>query len=536
MVALLCVAGIASAQTGPVLVEISPGAVGDTLTARYTLPSPATVFRLDASNAPQRDGSWLPLGADWVFDGIAIRRTDGAPFSRFELQIHPDRRFIDRKFVSIDRVGNSGWTIFIESFRAADLATRIRVAPRRGYVVLDGSAVRKGAGAFSADLDGKNRVIYFGPAGYIKAGPVIVIAGPEAPSWLVDHLRTDSTAALMKLTARFGAVDYKPKLVVTNAANPSGGAYKGSTLADGMIHLSLRGLRLDVADENLSRLLTNMVIHEMVHLWNGHRWASGAAAQQPWLHEGSAEYLAARLWRAPEDLRDTATARLNACLDRRDRRPMDGSAGPVAGQAPYDCGFVIQLFAEAAARTAGGGDIFDLWKAVFAKAVQREYSPQQFLAAASAQGPGFADLADTMLGNAESIDHVRLLTGMRRIGIEAVEQPTTSAWRAAGIMSVLDSVCSGSRGFTTAADRLILDTGDRCGAVLAGDPEIVSVNGVDLLRAPARAHEAIRAACAAGDALIFTKPDGTQLEPFRCKATVRQPRPAIELKGLPEFR
>lgn len=532
MATLLGVVGVASAQPRPVLVEISSSTAPGALTARYSLPTPAVEFKLDASNAPQRDGTWLPQGSGWNFDGIAIRRADGAPFSRFELQIQPDRQFIDRHFVSVDRIGDSGWAIFLEAFRAADFATRLRIAPCRDCVVRDGATTWKGAKAFSANLAGENRVVFFGPSRYIARGPVTMITGAEIPSWLVEHVRADAGVAVTKLTARFGAVGHEPTVIITSTGKWSGSSFKGSSLADAVIHLSLRGFVLDKPDENLSRTMTNTIIHEIVHVWN----RGSSAGQQPWLHEGSAEYLAARLWRTPEDLRATATRRLNACLDRPDRRPMNGSAGQVAGGAPYDCGFVIQLFAEAASRTAAGQDIFELWKAVFAQAVEGEYSPEQFLALASARGPGFADLATPMLGNPDVIDRAQLLSGMRRIGIEAVDrQPEAQAFRAAGIMAVLQGVCTGSRGFTPAADRLILDTGGRCGSALAGDPAIVSVNGVDLMRTPVQAYEAIRDACAAGSAVTFARPDRSRLDPVPCTARVQPPRMIMQLTALPDL-
>lgn len=534
MVTLLGFAGMACAQTRPVLVELSAGEGADALTAHYTLPIPVVEFRLNETNAAQREETWSPRDSGWVFDGTVIRRADGAAFTGFDLLVHPDRRFVDRHFVAVDRIGESGWAIYLEAFRAADLATRLRIAPRREQVVRDG-ATRSGR-TFEASLGGRNRVVYFGPAKYIRTGPVTVVAGEEIPTWLIEHLRVTVGAAVTRLTDRFGALDHQPTLIVTYSSKQTGSNFKGSTLANGVIHLSLRGLRIDVPDDSISSFMTNTAIHESVHLWNGYRWAS-SGHEQPWLHEGSAEYLAARLWRTPEDLRAEANRRLNSCLDRKDRRPMNGSAGQVAGQAPYDCGFVIQLFAEAAARNATRPDIFDLWKTVFARTVNNEYSPESFLAEAGAAGPGFAELAAAMLGDPDAIDGAQLMAGLRRIGIAAVERrPEGPELRNAAIRSVLDSVCTGSRGFTTAADRLILDTGNRCGNVLAGDPSVVSVNGADLMRAPAQAFEAMRAACSAGDPLIFARPDGTQLDPFPCNVSVQTPAPVMQLTALPDFR
>jgi hypothetical protein len=541
MATLLGISRIAFAQSAPVLVELSPEAAGDALIARYTLTGPVTEFRLDASNAPQRRGTWVSQGSEWVFDGVAIHRVDGAAFSRFELRVRSDRQLFDRRYISIDRVGESGWAIFLESFRAADLATQLRIPPHRGYVVRAGARTWKGKKAFSADLvQAGEHIVYFGPSKYIAPGRLTVIAGSEVPAWLIRRLRADAGMAIKTLTAHFGAPPGRPAVILTYSKNWEGATQKGDAMADSVFHLSLRGMNLDEADRRLADELTNTVIHETVHFWNGGRWESSANDQQPWLHEGSAEYLAARLWRTPEGLRNESARRLNACLNRPNRRPMNGSAGPVTGVAPYDCGFAIQLFAEVAARQSSKRDIFGLWKTVFARTVEGRYSPETFLEVASEWGPGFANLATALLGNPDTIDRQQLLSGMRRIGVEATErQPDAregGALRVAGMFSVLDSVCKGSRGFSTAPDRLILDTGDRCGEALAGDPAIVSVNGVDLMRSPVEAYAVIRAACGAGGKLIFVRPDGVQLKPLECVASVPPPKPVIELTALPDLQ
>jgi hypothetical protein len=79
-------------------------------------------------------------------------------------------------------------------------------------------------------------------------------------------------------------------------------------------------------------------------------------AEEPWLHEGAAEYLASRLWQSDELLYAEAGERLSACVTRQDRRPLDGSLGALVGATPYDCGFLIQLLAEAAALRNDQGD------------------------------------------------------------------------------------------------------------------------------------------------------------------------------------
>ncbi len=523
-------------------VTLSPGADARVLRAEITLPAPATGFEFEFENMHQRFDRWTPAGAGWSFDGQHVKRQDGAAFSQFELRLAPDARFYDRHYVALERVGSNGWTVFTGALRAASGKTTLRLANfPDGYLVRPGSMPQSVSSAAALDItDSDRQLFYVGPLAALAEGKVNVIAGEEIPRWLREQLSTQVGSAIAVLSSRFGAtLPTAPTILVTWSAQWPHKDYKASVLDDGVIAFSLRGMNLSLQDTELADQLTNTSIHEVIHLWNGGLWKNAANVQQPWLDEGSAEYLASRLWQDSESLRAETEQRLKACMLRSDRRPLDGSQGSVRGAIPYDCGFVIQLAAEAAVLKAHQGDGFDLWRAVFRNATNHRYSPAGFLAEAERRGPGFGKVARLLLAGSEKPDISALETGLQTLGIKVHSRPADARegdrFRTQGLMMVLSSLCIGNFGFSTQTDRLVLDTGDRCSMAINGNPEVVSVNGYSLMSDPAAAYSELRTACGNNAELVFAKPDGSRLQPVRCHVELEAVPMVFDVLALPNL-
>jgi hypothetical protein len=384
MLAALCYCGaVTEAQT---VVTISPES--GALRAVVTLPAPHDRFAFESNNSPQRRDAWTPIGNGWRFDGETLRRDDGAPFARFELRLLPDTGFYDRRYVAVDRIGSEGWALFLAAFRANSGRTDVRLEgfPRDFVVRVGGETFADLAAALSPGAEDENRLAYVGPDRYVTSGPMTLVAGEEIPRWLHERLLRETGAVVEELTRRFGTPpSTAPTLFITYRTDERGSGTVAGALDDAVLTFALRGLNLDEENAALGDDLANTAAHEAAHVWNGEIWRSAQNEEQSWLHEGAAEYLASRIRQDPESLRVESERRLNDCALRSDRRPLDGSAGPVHA-ARYDCGFVIQLAAEAASLKAQAGDTFDLWRAVFEAADGGTYTAEAFLDEATRRG------------------------------------------------------------------------------------------------------------------------------------------------------
>lgn len=510
------------------------------LHARYQLPAPMPRFALDDYDQPQRQETWTPGSADWSFDGLNVSRKDGATFSEFSLELHPDIRFLDRHYMAVERIGADGWLVFLDALRASTGATEV------GFELPAGSVVRLDGRTFTAPFpvtplqDDEQRVVYVGPQRHITPGAVTVIAGEEVPAWLRATLVQQLNTSVAALTTRLGGtLPAAPTVFVTYEAEWPGGGFKGGTLKSAVIALSVRGMRLDEGDSATVDELVATITHEVVHFWNGELWETTRNEEEPWLHEGAAEYLASRVSQNDASLLAEATTRLNSCVARQDRRPLNGSEGAVQGAVPYNCGFVMQLLAEAAALRNGQGDIFALWRAVFAAADASTYSPESFLLEATRRGGDPFAAAAILLLQEAAADVATLVPALAQAGL-AVSPRSPDARegnmiRGRALMPVLESLCEGGHGFFTNPDHLKLDTAQRCGGELANDPAVVSVNGVDLFTQPAEAHAAIRAACARNGELVFGTLDGYRLQPVNCNAVIEALPQVVDLEKLPAF-
>src|SRR5690606_30811691 len=139
--------------------------------------------------------------------------------------------------------------------------------------------------------------------------------------------------------------------------------------------------------------------------------------------------------------------------------------------------------AEAASVAAGNGDTLDLWRASFDGSVDGEYSTESFLDEAAARGgDAFTTLAEVMLADFATLDAQALASALGALGIEVATRPADGRegrivrdWT---LRPILAGWCQGSWSFNAFDDRIRLNADPRCGEIFAGDPEVVSLNGV----------------------------------------------------------
>ena len=509
----------------PIQLTIARSAAG--LSATYRLPTAQVEFAFEPYNAPSRMGNWLP-STEFTFDGKSVRRIDGGAFDAFTLSLTPEPRFTNRRYVAVDPIGD-GHSLFLPAFASVnqpvymsfdgfDEATVVRVAGRNAS-----------AGDLSLTVDPDfNRLIYIGPPAAIGAS---VIAGTEIPNWLKVKIDEDTQSLVYTLTQRFRrAPKAPPSVLVSNRNDFESRGWKGGALEDGVIALRFRGMELTQSDQELSRSITGLIGHETTHLWVGQLFPNLQNAEQSWAHEGTAEYIAARLHLSGDDFTQFAEETYNRCLINLGASALNDPADMKQGAEAYDCGFIVNLFAELAAHKSSGADILDIWNSVFTNAQPKGYQPENFLAIAKSLGGRSFELAAQPFfipdgqSAAPAITADQRIASLAALGITAAlrdpaDLPTreiNQRW----LMPILASLCSSGFGYHDDGDFYRLDTKNNCGEAIAGDPSVNQVGPYNFIDEPYAAYQYARALCQAQAPLTLTRIDGSPLPAINCTAKI----------------
>ncbi|HIG22229.1 hypothetical protein [Henriciella sp.] len=544
-IALICACGAAVGETdeGTAVprADVTLTRQGDLLIAAWQLEEPATSIGLqDWVEADERLRLWTPQGQGWAFDGAALEREDGGAFDRFELQMNQSDKFYDRRYVPVIRVGETGWSVLSKGLSLLGHETFVQAAGlAEGDIFLADNARRTSGESVSTATGG---FVYLGPQAHITEDHATVIAGPDIPDWLREKFVADIDAISETLTDRFAEPPAAPPVLIMTYRDEAGAGFKGSSLGR-FITLHIRGFELDPSDDDFMRRMTGLALHETVHVWIGQLYSSSENAEQSWVHEGGAEYISMRAGMDQAQLRADIEEKINQCQRTLVRRPLTATRYGSRGGAPYDCGALVQLVAEAASIKAGNGDILDLWKDVFARAGEdRVFDSSTFRAAASeAGGEAFGRRMELFADGMDAEEWSAFLTGLSEIGIEVEllappdPHPDDFQLAAAALGALQRDVCQNQVSIYQREDHYWTNISEHCGGQLPGNPQLRHINGVDLIDAPGAAYAEMRRACSAGEAIGLGQLNGDELAPISCGEWMSNLPALAVVRALPQL-
>ncbi|MEZ5953058.1 MAG: hypothetical protein R3C13_02015 [Hyphomonas sp.] len=517
------------------------------LVAEWTLPLPVTqfTFQPDPMSVPERAAEWSADAGIYAFDGYALSRRDGAAFDHFSLTILPAQKFYDRFYVPVARIGEEGWVVYGWAFAPEGQDVRIRVDG-----LTDDDIIYAHGDMLDADSEvdpSDSELIYFGPPQNVSQGVAGIVAGNDVPGWLHDRLDAEIKKAAIRFSERYGVPPKEsPVLVVTYSPEGEGRSWKGGSLGR-FITMHLRGLALDPSSDDILGQLTNLAAHETAHVWLGQMFNATENDAQSWLHEGAAEYAANRVWMSPDQLVASADRALAECRSLLGAASLRDTEKASRGPAPYQCGLLVQLIADAAAHKAGTGDIFDIWATVFEESVPDEEGRPSFDTALFRSvaerfgGEAFGSRLDRLEEGLSEGGWREFAAGLSELGIETEvlgpdDTPPDEPQLAIDVLvATLKDHCTGGYSIYGNPDHYFLDMGDRCAPPLNGGPRVAFVNGKSLVTAPREAYTAVRRSCAAGEPLVFAGPDGAELAPISCGDQLNALQTVISLRSLPAF-
>jgi len=510
----------------------------EVLEASFKLDEAVSSYQFAPYDSPQRTESWKLLSEDWNFDGQTIRRNDGQSFSKFSLEISPDKKFVDRRFVATSRVG-AGWALYLGAFVAVDSDTEISFSNFMEDAVLNLPLNKTGINDSFKIGDRENRVAYIGPANNISIGDVSLIAGEEMPIWMKKLFVQEAEKVIKTLEARFGVgTKHLPTIILNYMPGETAWGYKGGTMDGGTIKLNF-DRSINNVSSGQTQEFQNFIAHELVHLWLNDVWDTKENNEQPWLHEGAAEYIADRITLEGDAFQIKAARHINDCIKGLKDKPLDGSAGRLYGKIPYDCGFTLHLVAELGGLKNNSGDVLDLWKSVVESTEDGQYDSVHFLKVTKQySGELFNEFIATLLFTQGALKNLKLGKILADYGVDVTTSgPTISQQHELirfALHGILGPRCNGGYGWNSYADHLRLDTGERCGEELKNSPSVDTVNGKSLVADAYNAFLSITEACKLGEDLVFGIYDKDEFLPaLECSHPIRIPEKFSVLAPLP---
>jgi|GEM_PF-309068 hypothetical protein len=482
-----CGSGAAADDQIPLRIIIYP--LDGTVRAAYRLGQPTTRFHFAEGLGAIRAKTWTLKTPGLTLDHDVISADNGSSFRDFTIAIKPDETAGDRVYPALFKVGPEGLALYTP-YLAGDLATyQSFVQPKMpGNAVALAGAERE-IGVFG--MIGTDRYVYLGPSDYVHRGDATFVIPPDLPGWIGAATEARFDGVIKLYERRLGwALPVTPTVLMAYADTPGSSRYRGDVSAGYIMALRFRGHGWNERGADDGYDIVHLIAHESFHLWNGMLFNSRQMGDQPWLHEGSAEYAALLALRtlgelSDDEFRDDLEGRINRCHADLGDEPL-WTAGGRLGNAAYDCGVLVQWIADVATRRrfGRGRDFFSLWHDLFAAAATRHnvYGVEEFEQAVPPEALPAIQLILRERG-AERWD--ALPARLKALGIDLTppsEVATDDALRHRALLHLLIQACGADRhGFVTEPGFLQLNTGSNCGT-LAGDPAIASAEGHDLFR------------------------------------------------------
>ncbi|MGB8841050.1 MAG: hypothetical protein WCC64_08240, partial [Aliidongia sp.] len=495
-------------QQTPLHIIVFP--LDGTVRAAYRLARPTTHFHFAQNLDAIRSRSWTMKTPGLTLDHDVVSAENGSAFREFTIAIKPDETASDRTYPALFRIGPDGLALYTPYLAGESAAYQSFVEPKLPANSLAFAGTERVIGAFG--MLGVDRYVYLGPSDYIERGNATFIIPPDLPGWLGETAKMQLDRILTLYNMRLDtALPVAPTVLMAYAGMAEPSRYRGDVSAGSIIALRFRGDGWRERGAGDTYDIVHLIAHEAFHLWNGMLFHSREMGDQPWLHEGGAEYAALLALRilgemSDEEFRDELEDRINRCRTDLATEPLT-EAAVRRTSVTYDCGVVVQWIADAAARhnLDHPRDFFALWRGIFQNAALHHdlYDGADFAESAPPEArPAIASI----LTESGTERWAALPTRLKPFGIELAppgDLATDDALRRRALQHLLIHACGTDRhGFATEPGFLQLDTGPGCGS-LAGDPAIDSVEGHDLFRDMPGAFAAMVKKCGSSEPVIL---------------------------------
>jgi hypothetical protein len=512
-----------------------------TVRAAYRLGQPVTHFRFAQELDAIRSRTWIMRTPGLTLDHGVVTADNGTPLREFMIAIKPDEAGSDRVYPALFKIGAEGLALYTPYLAGDPAIYDSFIEPKLSNNTVALTGTQRQFGVFG--MQGVDRYVYLGPPDYVHSRGATYVVPPDMPGWIDQTIEERFNGVLKIYEQHLGwSLPNVPTVLMSYDDTPGESLYRGDVSSGWVMALRFSGHGWHQREPDDTYDLVHLIAHEGFHLWNGLLFGSQQLGEQPWLHEGSAEYAALlalhTLGELPDDgFRDDLEGRINSCQTELGTVPL-GLATGEQGNAAYDCGVVVQWIVDVSTRqdSKQTRDFFSVWHDLFAEgtAQHNQYSVDQFRQAV----PADARPAVSLLLDESGADRWRdLPRRLKAIGIDLTppgEVETDDAMRYRALLHLLIQACGADRhGFVTEPSFLQLDTGPNCGS-LAGDPAIASAEGHNLLHDMPGAFAAMAKKCGSDNPVVLGGEAADRSYEVACpKPFPTAPRYVLGETGLP---
>ena len=381
-------------------------------TALYRFPqaAPAWVFPRSAltraDGEPWRPASWTVrtpgVRLDRVGDRDVLVAEDGNVPIELEVGFTPYTSLLLADYVPVLAFSDGAQAVFTGHFIAgpADreaLATgtdpfedapalQVEFVDAAGGPIAVGGTVGEGRVAYAGEDD---TYAYFGSRAPEVTEHLVLLIDGQVPGWISAELNAFMPALMALYAERFRVeLRNRPSVYAVWEGAEVDGFSMGGSVAPGLLAANFSGAQMLEPNAAILGHLRTFYAHEAAHFWNG--WTAVPESRtNAFVHEGGADalsFLAMDALVADFDLEAARAAAVARCRQGGGPAPLAEAQREGRDDAVYGCG-ALAHFAAAQALAAQGHDLFDLWEAVIAGALERDrptYALEDWLAALEA--------------------------------------------------------------------------------------------------------------------------------------------------------
>lgn len=406
---------------------------------------------------------------------------------------------------------------------ATGFASRLTVDPGAGQHALVKGRVMDGAVSWS-DSTGDGTYIYLGPAAPIETSSVLAIVDPGMPPWLETMASNRLPELFDDYTRSFGlTLPWKPTVLYAFRDTTTPGLSSGGGTLDGLVTLTLTGEAWKEATPDAREQAFALLAHESFHFWNGQVVENDPSPAGAWIHEGSADAMAA-LMALKYGIVDSVRARgaeqslLNRCVGAVARGPVSTALARGHVRQVYDCGAVMALWTGLAVRRANGaGTLITFWRRLLQDAVAngRRYDQARYFNVLGTMGVDSTTIATMKDFVGETPDVEAAVASFQRLGarIRGMNAPSDAAdqvgYARDAFANVMTSACKRVSFYSGVPIRTDAITG--C-APFAEAMAVDRIEGLAIAEEGARIYDQVREVCAKAGTVRLGTTDGREVE------------------------
>ena len=270
----------------------------------YALAQPATKLVFVRNPDQTRLERWTPLDTAFLLaadeSGEYIVRRDGKPFSQLSIALTPTYRSLVKDYAPFSPYSDGGSLVYSGRFFAcadsceqAENSWQFTLVPPAGEHVIVNGALHLQAVTWLDDDSGRN--IYVGKQQPVAGSSFVAVIDDKLPAVLKDALQQQLPRLMNYFAGQLGDVAGDKPMLFASYANTPGSSSQGGTLPNQIfMHWDFDDLPKRVEAKFYVEQTFWFFAHEAAHFFQ--RSPAGnklfGEAEQSWLHEGGADWLA----------------------------------------------------------------------------------------------------------------------------------------------------------------------------------------------------------------------------------------------------